>query len=518
MTEKNQRSTLVLDGKSLTLSQVAKHLADPAGRISLSKPAWRRVEQSSDFFDRVQRGKERCYGLNTNFGDLIGCNIPPEQQDVMQRHLVLSHSVGMRETLPIQTSRSIFVMRLNSIARGVSGLKPATVVYLLKLYNNQAYPEIFSTGSLGASGDLAPLSHLAAFAIGEGSGYWRGRRMKAKLIIRKLGLSPLTLGRKEGLSLVNGTAAMTAIGIEAITRMSLYLDTMLIGMCLMMKMARIPCSFLSAEAFRLKPHSGAIRIDAVLRSLIGEKKNKTEVCEQPPYSFRCAPFILSPLFESIEMVKRVLSIEANSANDNPVFLESSNTVYHGGHFHGHPVSVALDQLRIAAVHLSGVMDRQLDMILDKKRNPHLPPFLSIDVDSGFCGLEGAQYLVTSLHIENKILAHPVSLETLPANGNNQDYVSLGMQSALASSRMADNLRIILGVYLMAICQANLISKRAVKSLPLSKVLSEILKRYGKIYKDDIMLREKLVLLVDDECFIRCRSLCDDSFNYRGGVR
>lgn len=477
---------LLLDGSSLTCLRLASHVRPPAAKIGLVDCAWARIERSAAAFDNCVREGRSCYGINTGLGDLIDFRIEADAQDDFQRRLVLSHAVGVKQPLPLEASRALVVLRLNCFAKGASGIRPATVQTIVDLYNAGAVPEIYESGSLGASGDLAPLSQFAAFLLGEGWGYLGSERVRASELYARLGRSPVPLSRKEGLSLINGTSAMVAIGALAATRLATALETFVIGMALLLDAFQLPSDFASEEALKLKPHKGAQWVSTVLSLLLGKRRlpdrnNSTSL--QLPYSSRCAPFILGPFVDSLQAAVRTLEIEANSANDNPLFLAENESIYHGGHFHGHPVAVILDQLRVAAVHLSGLVDRQLEFVLDRRRGVCPRPFLAIDPSLGHCGLEGAQYLVTSLHVENKMLANPFSPLTLPTNAGNQDYVSLGMQSALACRAMADNMGHILAVYFITASQCFSLESRSASSRSLEAVLDLINEHLELPYHD-----------------------------------
>lgn len=492
MSLRHFESNLRLDGCSLSIASVTAHLANPDSQISLSNKSRQSVTASSEVITRMLARKGKTYGVNTNFGALSRYSVRRGSIRQLQRNLVLSHAIGVKEALSVETCRLIFLLRINCLARGASGVRPELLDLMLDLYNRQAVPEIYRAGSLGASGDLGPLAHLAAFVIGEGWGYLRGQRMRASQIYEALKLKIPTLARKEGLSLINGTSAMTAVGILAIMSIRQNLDAMLGALALGLDCFRIPLSFLDRKALQLKPHPGAMNIAAAIHGLAAHKNRlQTRVLgdHQPIYSLRCAPLILGPLVESISACTRVLETEANSANDNPLYIKRRAHIYHGGHFHGAPVSIALDQLRIAAVHMSGIVDRQLEFFFDTRRNPHAFPFLSVDPSAGHCGFEGAQYLITSLHAECKMLANPFSPLTSPTNGGNQDYVSMGMQSALATAEMATNQRLVVATYALAIAQSYTLLRRTPSTTALKRLLAILTQANEFPYRDEILMKD-----------------------------
>lgn len=499
---------LVLDGIDLTIEQIIAHVSDVNAKIELSKSSWQAIERSSQACDAIVDNKIPCYGINLGFGEMVDIEISPSHLQHLQKSLILSHAVGVKDALPESISQTIFLLRLNSLSKGASGIRRETMQSLVNLYNERAYPEIYRAGSLGASGDLGPLSHLAAFTIGEGWGYLKGERLRASEIFVRLNCKPLVLARKEGLAMINGTSAMLAIAVHAVHRLQLYLDMMLLGMAMFADSQQVPTDFLNASALHLKPHPGAVYIVDYLNCLLKEVKLGDQSHNhlfQQVYSFRCVPFILAPFVESLKTTINTLTVEANAVSDNPIFIDGEDYPYHGGHFHGMPVSVTLDQLRIATVHLSGVMDRQLEFFIDRKRNQGVNPFFALNPSKGHCGLEGVQYLVTSLHIENKALANPFSTMVLPANAGNQDYVSMGMQSALNTLEMAENLKYITGVYLFAALQAYSLNETGSSSKILTGAVASLSKDFSFPYIDNLILSEQIKAFATDERYEQCKS-------------
>jgi len=507
-----EKQILLLDGDSLSLGKMLEHLSQPDSAIELADEAWGRIEESWAHFCAAHAASDRVYGLNTGFGDLVEYEIPEEEIDAMQKRLVLSHAVGVGAALPELFSRTTLLLRLNCLAKGASGIRAETVRYLLNLYNHSAYPEIYSLGSLGASGDLAPLSHLAAFAMGEGWGFLRGKRRRADAIRQKLGMAPIRLLRKEGLSLINGTSAMVAVGLHGLSLLADCLKAFLAASAMLTDALGMRCDFLSKEAYALKPHPGArwvVDYLVALRAPLGRNREEAPWPFQISYSFRCLPFVLGTMVESLQMAVRTLEIEANSANDNPLFLRDTETTFHGGHFHGHPVSVVLDQTRVAAVHLSALADRQLEFAFDRKRHKVLRAFMSAAPEKGYCGLEGAQYLATSLVAENRMLAAPFSPQSIPTNAGNQDYVSMGLQSALATTEMGHKTLYVLGVYLLAVGQAYALRDSVRPSGVFADVL-DLLHGSDLPYRDDKVLAQVIEQLAARQTIQQIVALIESS--------
>ncbi len=506
MQKSHASNNLVLDGKSLTFESIITHVRDPDSKVELSPASWRGVSNASLACDDIVKSNRPCYGVNLGFGEMVDIEIGQDHLEELQKSLIYTHAVGVNGTLSMEISRTIFLLRLNVLARGASGIRPNTMRSLVDLYNSGAYPEFHRSGSLGASGDLGPLAHLAAFAIGQGYGFYNGKRLRASRIFERLNLAPIRLARKEGLALINGTSAMLAIGIHAIDRIRRNLELMLLGMAFFLDGFRIPTGFLRLEAFDLKPHAGVRTIAEFLGSLGARSRSSDEEPIQPlqqVYSIRCVPMILGPLVETLRSVSTTLTTEANSVSDNPIFVGNDEYPYHGGHFHGAPVAVVLDQLRIAAVHLSGVIDRQLEFFLDRKRNPNVNPFLAVSPEQGDCGFEGAQYLVTSLHIENKMLSNPYSALVLPANAGNQDYVSMGMQSALNTQQLAENLKYIVGVYLLAGMQVYKLNDVTPSRKVLESAVNVLSRGVTIPYRHDVLFSELIRAFADDKRYDEC---------------
>ncbi|MBK7304118.1 MAG: aromatic amino acid lyase [Saprospiraceae bacterium] len=469
----------VIGDVELSIEEIIDIVLNNKCQIKLSDQAWNRVRRSSNFFDDIEVSGVPVYGVNRSFGDLVDFKVTSSHHSAMQNRLLLSHSVGIGEIFDIKISKLIFFLRINCFANGASGIKEKTLEKLINIYNKRVVPEVSSRGSLGASGDLSPLAHFASFFIGYGYGYINGERKSAKVILKELGIKEIDLQRKEGLSLVNGTAAMTAVGIYVYKEFNALLDFFFLGMALMMDSYKFSTSFLQTEAFNLKAHKGSmIVVNKLAKYLKVNGSNDTDKL-QAVYSIRCVPFILSPVVESVEYLKSILDIESNSVNDNPIYLQNSESIYHGGHFHGAPVAFALDNLRLAISILSNLIDRQLDHILDSRKNPHsISPFLSYKPEEGYTGFAGAQYLLTSLTIENKHDSSSYSNLSMPTNGGNQDLVSLGLQSGLSALKMLERLKIIIYIYYLSAIQSYSLSA----AKPTTQILQEIYEKFNVIIK------------------------------------
>ena len=489
----------LIGDKFLSIEEVVEIL-DNGKPINLDESAWDAVAESSDFFDEIEEKGVSCYGINHSFGDLIKFSVNVENQDVLQERLVLSHSVGVGKIFPPHLSKLILFLRIRCFGLGVSGIKPETIKKLIKIYNSGVSPEICMSGSLGASGDLSPLSQLGAFLIGHGYGLYNGNRVTAKSIFEDINVKPPRLTRKEGLSLINGTSAMTAVAIDLHRRLESLFRQFLVGMAQFVDCCNLSTGFLNEEGIMLKNHSGARHIVEALREYIPDEGKLTHNKEklQEVYSFRCVPYILNPVVDSLEYLKTVIEVELNSANDNPLYLKKGREIYHGGHFHGGSLAFALDQTRIAISLISGVIDRQLEHLFDRKNEVNLSPFFSLGAEKGFTGFAGAQYLVTSLNIEINHSTNPYCNRSIPTNGGNQDFVSLGLQSGLLGIEMIEKLKIILYIYFLAGVQGFFLTKRKPNNPKVTAIFDKISGVCSFPYDDSVMFSEFLQKAIDSK--------------------
>lgn len=504
---------LTIGARPLTWRDVTAYARDTTRhRVDISKRASEAIKSSrTELLAFLSTPEGRLYGTTTGVGALVDIDVNSESQSVFQRRLVMSHAVGAKEPLDDEVSRTVILLRLNCFARGASAVGWPVIESLLRLANTDIAPVLPRAGSLGASGDLAPLAHLAAFLLGEGWGRKDGRRLPARDLLASERIEPLVLGPKDGLALINGTSALSAAGLLAVADLAGALEAGLVAIALAFCAFDVSSSFLHSAAYELKPHPGAQFCAAYLRRLLADRRcsDAAPASAQSVYSLRCAPFILGPSVTSIRSAMDALEIEINSVNDNPLWLQGLGP-YHGGHFHGQCISVALDQLRVAIVHVSGVLDRQLEHLLDLRRGKARTPFLAVDPRLGHCGLEGAQYLVTSLHAENRYLSAPWSTTTCPTNSGNQDYVSLGLQSALACREMATNLRLQIAVHFLASMQALTLCGRSLVTKNLEGVRTLLQAHVPLPYRDDSPLSELVTPISDSRVLDACVLAARDS--------
>ena len=387
------------------------------------------------------------YGINTGFGALAEVRISNEDLAALQVNLVRSHAAGVGEPLPRDVTRAAMLLRAQVLATGNAGARRVLADLLIAMLNAGIHPIIPSRGSVGASGDLAPLAHMALALIGEGEAEFGGRRVPAADALRAAGLEALSLQPKEGLALVNGTQVMAAVGcLLTADAEHLCRCADIAGAMTLEAVLGTPDAF-DARVVNARPHPGQIASAAVLRALLAgsEIRESHRDCGkvQDPYSLRCMPQVHGAVIDSLAHVRRVLEIEINSATDNPLVFEDGS-ILSGGNFHGEPLAIALDLLAIAVSELASISERRVEHLLNPGLSSGLPAFLASH--SGLCsGLMIAQVAAASLVSENKVYAHPASVDSIPSSANREDHVSMGMTSALKGRQVVENTRNVLAI-------------------------------------------------------------------------
>lgn len=446
--------TLLLDGQSLTLEDFAT-VAAGGRRVALSAAAGERVAAARQVVDRVATGGEAVYGVNTGFGDLANVRIPPDKLRALQERLIFSHAAGVGEALPDAAVRGMLLLRANTLARGHSGVRIETIAALLALLEHDVLPLVPSRGSVGASGDLAPLAHLALPLLGRGKVRIGGVETSAADGLRRAGLEPLVLAAKEGLALINGTQAMTSLlALAALAARRLVRAADLCGALTTDALRGTDTAF-DARLHALRPHPGqaasATNLWRLLQgSAIRESHRTGDVRVQDPYSVRCMPQVHGAARDLLADVERKLEIEMNAVTDNPLVFPESAEILSGGNFHGEPMAFAADVLAIALAELGAISERRIEKLTNHSFSG-LPPFLVADagLNSGFMI---AQVTAAALASENKGLAHPASVDSIPTSADKEDHVSMGMWAALKLQRVIDNVEHILSIELLAVAQ------------------------------------------------------------------
>lgn len=449
-------STVQIDGEHLTLEQLLD-VAQRGARAELTAAARERMKASRAVIERVVESGATVYGVNTGFGKLASVRISREQIQELQLNLVRSHACGVGAPLSETETRAMLLLRANAIAKGLSGVRPAVAETLCAMLNGGVHPVIPSQGSVGASGDLAPLAHLALIAIGEGEAVYRGRRVAGGEALRAAGITPLILEAKEGLALLNGTQGMLALLALALHDAEVAVNTADVAAALSLDALRgSPAAFDQriANARPFKGHATTARnLERLNRgSEIREshRSMQKDPRVQDPYSLRCAPQVHGAVRDALAQIRATVEIELNSATDNPLVFADSGEVVSGGNFHGQPLAMAADQLAVALATLGGISERRIEQMTNPATS-QLPAFLvrQPGVNSGFMIL---QIAAAALASEMKAQAAPHSVDSIPTSANQEDYVSMGMAGARRLQPLMGNLRHILSIELLSACQ------------------------------------------------------------------
>jgi histidine ammonia-lyase len=448
---------ILLTGGDLTLVELEKGARGfPGVSLSVSPAALAAVRRSREFVESLLKGSEQIYGVTTGFGRLAEVVIPPDQRAELQRNLVLSHSAGVGRPLALEEVRAIMILRANALARGHSGVRPEVVGRLVEYLNLGIHPVVPEAGSVGASGDLAPLAHIALTLIGEGEVEFGGGLRATGEVLGEVGLEPLVLREKEGLALINGTQATTGIGILSFQRALVALETAEVAGAMTVEGLRGTPEAFRAEAQAVRPHPGQGETAARLRFLLRDSEIRESHREDDPrvqdsYSLRCIPQVHGAAREVLGYVGRILETEANSTTDNPLILPDAELVVSAGNFHAQVVSQALDFAAIALADLAAISERRIERLLNPDLsglNPFLTP--SPGLESGFMI---AQVTATDLLAEMRILAHPASVDSVTTSANQEDHISMGMTATRKLRRSVECLEYILGVELLCAAQA-----------------------------------------------------------------
>ncbi|MGA2185327.1 MAG: histidine ammonia-lyase [Bryobacteraceae bacterium] len=437
-----------LDGGSLTIEQV-QAVAFRGEEVRLAAEAVERMLRSRAVVERLAAGDAPVYAVNTGVGLLADVRVAAGELEQLQRNVVRSHAAGIGDPLARAEVRAMMLIRANVLAAGCSGIRPVVAERLCDLLNRGVTPVVPSQGSVGASGDLAPLAHIALVLIGEGEAEYRGERLPGGEALRCAGSEPVTLASKEGISLVNGTQAMLAVGALELGASEVLAATAdLICAMTLDGLRGTPRAF-DERLQQTRPHAGQMRSAARLRAhLEGSEIRQSHIaCRrvQDAYSLRCAPQVHGAVLDALAEARRTFSIELNSVTDNPVVIDDE--IVSGGNFHGEPLAFQLDFLAIALTALAGISERRIDRLVNPALNEELAPFLTNHpgLESGFMMM---QVSAASLVAENRVLAHPASTGSITTSGNKEDFVSMGMTSALKLQRVVRNTRRVLAMELL----------------------------------------------------------------------
>jgi histidine ammonia-lyase len=454
-------STVTLDGRSLALEDVERVATDPATRVALAASAEKAMAASRAFIEAKVASGETVYGVTTGFGRLADRTIEPGERAALQRNLVRSHASGMGTPLKAPEVRALMLLRANALAVGFSGCRVAVVEQLLGLLNASIHPRVPEFGSVGASGDLAPLAHVALVLIGEGVAERGGSERPAAELLAEAGLEPLTLGSKEGLALINGTQATTALGVLALLAAERALESAEVAGAMSLEALLGTPEAFREEIQNARPHAGQIASAARLRGVLAESEIRESHRDGDPrvqdaYALRCMPQVHGAARQALAYIRGILETEANSATDNPLVFPDAGVVVSGGNFHAQIVSQALDLLAIAVADLAAISERRVERLLNPDLSMGLPAFLTRrpGLESG-CMI--AQVTAVDLTAELRILAHPASVDSVTTSANQEDHVSMGLAAARKARRAVDCLERVLATEMM--CAAEGIEHR-----------------------------------------------------------
>ena len=444
---------IYLDGKSLTLPDVVR-VARGGEKAALSEAGIEQIRKSRAIVDKILEEERPVYGVSTGFGDFSKVFIQKEDRAKLQRNLILSHATGVGDPLPDEVVRAAMLLRANSLARGYSGIRLETEQMLLTMLNERITPIIPCKGSVGASGDLAPLSHMVLVMLGEGEAVVDGKRMSGAEALAARHLEPITLSGKEGLALINGTQIMTAVGCMVWDRAVNLMKASDVIAALSLEALRGTRTAFDRRITEVRPYPGQMATTENLLALtedseiIASHKNCSKV--QDAYSLRCVPQVHGASKEALAQVARTLSIEINAVTDTPIIMPDTGEAISGGNFHGQPIALVMDYLKLAIHELGNISERRTNRLLDMHLSD-LPAFLTAfpGVDSG---LMITQYVAAALVSEDKVLVHPASADSIPTSANQEDHVSMGTIAARQASEILENVTNVLAIEMMAAAQ------------------------------------------------------------------
>ena len=458
---------ITIGGKRLTSGDFEKVLYKKEN-IKLDSDALEKVNLNYNFLKAYSKNKV-IYGINTGFGPMAQYKISDENQQQLQYNLIRSHSSGSGDIFSEDLSRATMLARLNGLMQGSSGINQDVVELLTSLLNKNISSCIFHRGGVGASGDLVQLAHLALNLIGEGELLVDGSLQPASDVFKKEKIVPLTISLREGIALLNGTSAMTGIGMVNIIYAKKLLTLAVTLSAVTNELMKSFDDHFSLELNQVKPHAGQQRIAEGMRNFLQDSKlirkrpdhlyhakiNEAVFTDkvQEYYSLRCVPQVLGPVYDTLVNTEIILENEVNSVNDNPVIDHIKENVYHGGNFHGDYVSLEMDKLKIVITKLSMLAERQLNYLLNEKLNLKLPPFINLGIPGLNFGMQGMQFTATSTTAENQTLSYPMYLHSISNNNDNQDIVSMGCNAALITRKVIDNTFDVIAIQTIALMQA-----------------------------------------------------------------
>ncbi|MBI2100549.1 MAG: histidine ammonia-lyase [Candidatus Vogelbacteria bacterium] len=441
---------------NLTAEMVELVAREPEIKIIISPKARRQIAKSRGVVERLVKNRRVAYGITTGFGNFKDKLINTKDAAELQRNLIRSHAAGVGEPLTQEQVRATLLVRLNSLIQGYSGVRQELIDSITNLLNKKVIPHVPSQGSVGSSGDLAPLSHIALVLMGEGQAWYQNRLMAGHQALKLAGLKPVKLAAKEGLAFNNGTAVMVGIAALVVARTKRLNTTADLACALTLEAVRGVTDAFRPEVHRLRPHPGQRAAAAnIMKFTSGSKLiNSVKDRIQDAYSLRCAPQVHGAVRDTLDHVELVTERELNAVTDNPLIFTNPDRVMSAGNFHGEPIAIAMDSLGIALAELANISERRTAKLLDPATSEGLPAFLIAPEKAGLhSGLMLVQYTAAALVSENKVLAHPASVDSIPTSANQEDHVSMGTIAARKAIQILENTENVLAIELLTACQA-----------------------------------------------------------------
>lgn len=483
----------------ITLEDIKSILYD-GSKIAFTPAIMEKVQKSYEFLEEFSKDRI-IYGINTGFGPMAQYRVSDDERVQLQYNIIRSHSAGAGDPLPNIYVKAAMIARIGTFIQGESGVHPELVKLLADFINNDIYPFIPEHGSVGSSGDLVQLAHMALTLIGEGNVNFEGKFQPTEKVLKKLGLNPMGVHVREGLSVTNGTSFMTGIGLVNLFDSQKLLQWAIIASVMVNEIASSYDDFMAEKLNAVRRQPGQSEIAKRLREwsdgsqcLLSREKalydggHKEESVfkhkVQPYYSLRCVPQILGPVLETIQNVERVLENEVNSATDNPIVDVETKTVYHGGNFHGDYVSFEMDKLKIAITKMTMLMERQMNYLFHDRINGILPPFVNMGVLGLNYGMQACQFTATSTTAECQTLSNSMYVHSIPNNNDNQDVVSMGTNSALLAKRVINNAFQVMAIHFMSIVQGVDCLDAASKLSPKNKAIYDEIRAFFPKFTDD----------------------------------
>ena len=508
----NQKK-LLLNGKNLSIEDIYNFTKNPKTEVEVSADSIRAIKSANKFLNENARSKV-IYGVNTGFGPMASHILGSGQLINLQYNLIRSHATGMGKPIKNEYVQAAMIVRLNTLAKGYSGVSPELIEHLSKFINHRIIPIVPEHGAVGTSGDLVQLAHIALALIGEGKVFYDGKIRATKDVLRKLKIKPYALKPKEGLSLINGTSVMSGIAALLCKDAETILDVAISSGCLSLELVHGFSDGFSKELSAARPHSGQVKVAERMREILkgskllrnrhafqAEQKIENHLRVIPEavqefYSLRCIPQILGPVYDTLAYAKEHVSIEINSATDNPLVDVKGKTFLHGGNFHGDYIAAVVDQLKMTIIKLTMLSERRSNFFLNYNINKFFPPFMNLKRPGLTLGLQALQFICTSTTAKSQTLAFPQYVHSISTNADNQDVVSMGTDAALIFSEVIENAFVVLTAEMVVLTQAVDYMKIEKELVANSKKIYSRLRAITPAIIDDRSLREELVQLTE----------------------